>query len=80
MKTITVNVSEPIYRELQEQARRVDRTASELIREAMEYYVRERLRRSRSVTEFPPLDLGKIKKPLSPKDDLLAEMTHDVRP
>ena len=79
MKTITINVSEPVYREFQERARKVDRTASELIREAMEYYVRERLRESRSVLEFPALDLGKVKKPLSPKDDLLAEMTRDVR-
>lgn len=79
MKTITINVSEPVYREFQKRARKVDRTASELIREAMEYYVRDRLRESRSVLEFPPFDLGKMKKPLSPKDDLLAEMTHDVR-
>ena len=79
MKTITINVSEPVYREFQERARKVDRTASELIREAMEYYVQERLRESRSVLEFPALDLGKVKKPLSPKDDLLAEMTRDVR-
>ncbi len=79
MKTITINVSEPIYREFQERARKVDRTTSELIREAMEYYVRDRLRESRSVLSFPALDLGKIKKPLSRKDDLLAEMTRDVR-
>lgn len=79
MKTITINVSEPIYREFQEQARKVDRTASELIREAMEYYARSRLRESRSVLALPPLDLGRIKRPLSSKDDLLAEMTRDVR-
>jgi hypothetical protein len=79
MKTITINVSEPIYREFQERARKYDRTASELIREAMEYYVRERLPKSPSVLDFPALDLGKMKKPLSRNDDLLAEMTRDVR-
>jgi hypothetical protein len=79
MKTITINVSEPVYREFQERARTADRTASELIREAMEYYVRDRLRASRSVLEFAAFDLGKMKKPLGPKDDLLAEMTHDLR-
>lgn len=79
MKTITVNVSEPVYREFQERARQADRTASELIREAMEYYVRERLRESRSVLDLPALDLGEMKKPLSLEDDLLAEMTHDMR-
>ena len=36
MKTITVNVSEPVYRDFQRFARERDRTASELIREAME--------------------------------------------
>ena len=71
-KTITINVSEPVYREFQERARKVDRTASELIREAMEYYVRDRLREPRSVLALPALDLGKMKKPLSPQDDLLA--------
>jgi len=79
MRTITINVSEPIYQEFRDRARKVDRTASELIREAMEYYVRDRLRESRSVLGFPALDLGKMKKPLGPKDDLLAEMTRDVR-
>lgn len=79
MKTITINVSEPIYREFQQRARKFDRTASELIREAMEFYVRERLSQSRSVLDFPALDLGKTRKPLRPKDDLLAEMTRDLR-
>ena len=36
MKTITVNVSEPVYAAFQDHARREDRKASELIREAME--------------------------------------------
>ncbi len=40
MKTITINVSEPVYRDFQEYARRNDRTTSELIREAMEEYRR----------------------------------------
>jgi len=71
-KTITINVSEPVYREFQERARKVDRTVSELIREAMEYYVRDRRREPRSVLALPALDLGKMKKPLSSQDDLLA--------
>ena len=33
MKPITINVSEPVYQEFQKQARKLDRTASELIRE-----------------------------------------------
>jgi len=74
MKTITINVSEPVYREFQARARRLDRTTSELIREAMEHYLRDRLRGARSVLAFEPLDLGKVKKPLTSRDDLLAEM------
>jgi hypothetical protein len=79
MKTITINVSEPVYREFQERARKADRTASELIREAMEHYARERWRASRSVLDFPDFDLGKMTQPLNSKDDLLAEMSDDLR-
>jgi hypothetical protein len=79
MKTITINVSEPVYREFQQRASRLDRTASELIREAMESYLRERRGGAHSILDLPPLDLGKMKKPLSAKDDLLSGMLHDVR-
>ena len=79
MKTITINVSEPIYREFQARARRTDRTASELIRQAMEEYLRNERGGSGSVLSFQPLDLGRVKKGWSAKDDLLAEMSHDIR-
>lgn len=79
LKKVTVAVSESVYREFQERAWRDERTVSELIREAMEYYARERLRQSQSVLEFQPFNLGKMKKPLSRKDDLLAEMIGEVR-
>lgn len=79
MKTITINVSEPVYREFQQCARMADRTAPELIREAMEHYARQRWRESRSVLDFPAFDLGKMTKPLNSKDDLLAEMSDDWR-
>jgi predicted DNA-binding protein len=79
MKTITVNVSEPVYLRFREWARKADRTASELIREAMEHYLRDCLREPGSVLAFAALDLGKLKKPLGPGDDLLAEMIHDAR-
>ncbi len=74
MKTITINVSEPVYRELQEYARTHDRTTSELVREAMAAY-RDRLLRDRtSIRKLQPLSLGKVLKPLRPGDDLLGEM------
>jgi len=74
MKTITINVSETVYRDFQEQARKLDRTASELIREAMEMYWTERIRHRRSLRELQPLSLGKVKRPLTGADDLLSEM------
>lgn len=74
MKAITVNVSEPVYREFQEQARRLDRTAAELIREAMEEYRRRWAGRRGSVRDLAPLDLGAVEQPLSSDDDLMGEM------
>jgi len=74
MKTITINVSEAVYKDFQEHARARDRKTSELIREAMELYRKERIRPRRSLTELQPLSLGTVKRPLSPEDDLLAEM------
>ncbi len=74
MKTITINVSESIYRAFQEQARVCDRPTSELIREAMELYWSERIRPKRSLRGLQPLSLGAIKRPLTADDDLLTEM------
>ena len=75
MKTITVNVSEPVYLEFQEHSRRVDRTTSELIREAMEFYRDERIHgRQSSVHELRPLDLGTLLLPFDHGDDVLGEM------
>lgn len=74
MKTITVNVSEPVYREFQEYARRHDRTTSELIREAMDAYRQRWHARGGSLQQLSPLDLGTVKKPLSSEDDVLGEM------
>ena len=79
MKTVTINVSEHVYREFQARARRTDRTASELIRQAMEEYLHNERGDSRSVLSFPPLDIGRMKKGLSAKDDPLAELSHEIR-
>lgn len=74
MKTITVNVSEPVYRDFQEHARVNDRTTSELIREAMELYRDQHIRSRTNLRDLRPLSLGKVLKPLGPEDDLLEEM------
>jgi Ribbon-helix-helix protein, copG family len=76
MKTITVNVSEPVYDEFQRAARRLGRPASELIREAMEQYRRERLTPRRDLRHFRPWSLGRVLRPLGQDDDLLDEMIH----
>ena len=69
MKTISLkNVSEPVYRDFLEHAKRTDRTAAELIREAMERYREDRIKSVTSLRERMPLHLGKVIKPLSRED------------
>lgn len=79
MKTITVNVSEPVYREFQSFAKQHDRKASELIREAMEAYRHAYMKRTMSLREQRPASVGGAIKPLGPDDDLLGEMIDDAR-
>ena len=74
MKAITLNVSEPLYLEYQEYAKRHDRTTAELIREAMEAYRQRWGERRTSLRDLVPLDLGEVKRPLERDDDLLEEM------
>lgn len=78
MKTITVNVSEPTYREFQAYARRKDRKTSELIREAMELFRERKIQDSgdHSLRDLRPRSLGKVLRPLEPGDDLLDEMVN----
>lgn len=74
MKTITVNVSEPVYEEFQRFAKYSGRTTSELIREAMERYRREHLTPRHDLTGFRPRSVGRVLRPLSDEDDLLDEL------
>ena len=74
MKTITVNVSEPVYEEFQRASQNQGRPTSELIREAMEHYRREFLRPKTDLTGFRPRSGGKMLEPLTRRDDLLAEL------
>ena len=80
MKTITVNVSEPVYAEFRRAAQAMGRPTSELIREAMEAYRRERLMPRRDLTGWSPASLGRVLQPLRPDDDLLDEMTDAATP
>jgi hypothetical protein len=74
MKTITVNVSEPVYEEFQRAAKHSGRSTSELIRDAMETYRRQHLTPRRDLTGFRPRSVGRVLRPLSADDDLLEEM------
>ncbi len=74
MKTISVNVSEPVYDDFMEHAQRTDRTAAELIREAMDLFRKERIRPRTSLAALKPLNLGKTLRTFSSRDDLLGEM------
>lgn len=61
MKPITINVSEPVYRLFAAEAKKRDRKTSELIRDAMELYLSEKVRPSRSLDAWEPVSLGAVK-------------------
>lgn len=77
MRTITVNVSEPVYEEFQRAAKAQGRPTSELIREAMERHRREILRPRSDLSEFRPVSTGQVVRPLTADDDILDEMLGD---
>jgi predicted transcriptional regulator len=79
MKAITINVSEPVYREFQRYATALDRTTSELIREAMEDYLDRKLSRRTSLKDLEPVSLGRVLRDTAERGDLLAEMRDDDR-
>lgn len=77
MKTITINVSETVYRDFQKHAQRIDRKTSELIREAMQQYHEQKITGRPSVFNWSNPHTGKMLEPLTPEDDLLGEMLND---
>lgn len=74
MKTITINVSEPVYEDFRRASKTLGRPTSELIREAMETYRRERLRPRALLGSFRPRSLGAVLVPLGRGEDILGEM------
>ena len=79
MKAITVNVSRPVYEEFQRYARKRDRKASELIREAMEEYREAHILRRTSLRDRRPVSVGGEIAPITAEDDILGEMLDDTR-
>lgn len=78
MKAITVNVSMPVYEEFQSYASKVDRKASELIREAMEEYRQQHIQRQTSLRNRKPTSVGGPIEAITADDDLLGEMLTDT--
>ncbi len=79
MKTITVNVSEPVYQDFRQFARKMDRKTSELIREAMELYRQQHIRRQTTLQDRRPASVGGPIQPITGDDDILGELLHDPR-
>jgi hypothetical protein len=81
MKTITLNVSEPVYADFQRYAQEQDRPTSELLREAMELYRQSRIRPARSLRDLKPSSIGAILQPWSSRSELLEDFLelHDPR-
>ena len=77
MRAITINVSEPVYRDFQEYARQHDRTASEIIREAMEDFRARRIQKRTSLKDLRPVSVGKVLRPFTGAEDLLEELAGD---
>ena len=61
MKPLTLYVSDSTYTSFQLATGRKNTKAAVLIREAMDYYLQEKLSKKSSLSEWKPLDLGKVK-------------------
>jgi len=79
MKTITVNVSDPIYRDFSIYAKQVGNSASELIRRAMEDYHQRFILRKTTLRNRRPASVGGPLQPIGRDEDLLGEMLDDTR-
>ena len=71
MKTITVNVSDPIYRDFTVYAKQVGNSASELIRRAMEDYHQRFILRKTTLRNRRPASVGGLLQPIGREEDLL---------
>lgn len=74
MKTITVNVSEPVYADFKRYATQQDRPTSELIRESMEVYREMKIRPQRSLRDIRPISVGEVTRPWSGRADLVDDL------
>ena len=68
-------VDEPVYRDFREYARQHDRTASEIIREAMEDFRSRKIRRPTSLMDIRPVSVGRVLQPFKGSEDMLEELS-----
>jgi len=74
MKAVTIHLDEAAYGEFQREARKQRRTASDLIREAMEVYRRGlHPSRTRLSDSADPASVGSVLKPWSTRGELLED-------
>ncbi len=78
MKTITINLEEPVVDAITEYAQRTGRSTDDVVAEAVEHFRLTRWRPRHSLRDFKPLNL-QLKHPDAWKvDDILDEMiNHD---
>lgn len=74
MKTITINVSEPVYADFKRYAAQRDRPTSELIRESMEVYREMKIRPRRSLRDIRPASVGEVTQPWSGRANLVDDL------
>jgi hypothetical protein len=74
LKTIRIEVTEPVFEDFRRASKSEGRPMAEIIREAMESYRRLHLRPKADLRTFRPRSLGPVRRPLRRGDDLLAEL------
>ena len=74
MKAVTLHLDESVYSEFQSLARKSKRTASDLIREAMQNY-RDRCKKNTHslAAAPPPASVGAVFKPFTTREDMLED-------
>jgi hypothetical protein len=72
MKAVTIHLEETVYSEFQMLARKSKRSASELIREAMDLYRQKVKKNTCSLIDSPPAaSIGSVLQPWSNRSEML---------
>ena len=79
IKTIIINVSDPIYQDFTAYAKQVGNSASELIRRAMEDYHQRFILSKTTLRNRRPASVCGLLQPIGREEDLLGEMLDDRR-